>query len=120
TLEYQDDFHYGLVPARTITSSGFSDARLAEATVVAYDPFRRRLKSVEVDYTGAVRTNTWDYRWSNPVEIETDQRRIVQEFNRDETAVSGTTTLRSTGETLNSFAGKYDVTRKTFDVTRRL
>jgi hypothetical protein len=120
TLEYDDDFHYGLIPARTVTSSGFSETHLAEATVVAYDPLRRRLTAVEEDYTGVVRTNTWDSRWASPVEIETGPRRTVQEFNRDETAVTGTTMLKSTGETFCNFTGKYDATLKVFEITRAL
>lgn len=118
-LEYEEDFQYGVIPTRMVTTSG-SGARLAEATTVGYDSLRRRLTAVEVDYTGAIRTNTWDYRWANPVEIETLQRRTVNEYNRDETAVVGTTTLKSAGEILHSFSGQYDANRKMFEVTRFL
>jgi hypothetical protein len=118
TLEYQKDFQYGLIPTRTLTTGGYSSARLAMATAIGYDPLRRRLTAIEVDYTGAVRANTWDYRWASPVEIETRQRRTLNEYNRDETAVTGTTTLKSAGEILHSFSGQYDATRKMFQVTR--
>jgi hypothetical protein len=120
TFEYEEDFRYGLVPVRTRTASTLSGARLAGTTVIAYDPFRRRLTAVEEDHTGAVRTNTWDYRWTNPVEVETAQRRVVQTYDRDETAVQATTTVRSSGEILQSSTGRYDASRKTFEVTRQV
>jgi hypothetical protein len=78
------------------------------------------LTAAETDYSGAVNTSTWDYRWSNPVEIVGPQRRTIQEYNRDETAATGTTTLKSTGEVVHSFTGQFDATHKTFQVTRRL
>jgi hypothetical protein len=119
TLEYEEDFHYGLIPIRTRTTSGATDAQVSETTALGYNPLRRRLTATAIDSTGALSTNTWDYRWSNPVEVETPQRRTVVQYNHDETAAAGETTTRSTGELLQDYAGQYDASRKVFQMTRR-
>ena len=54
------------------------------------------------------------------MEIDSPQRRTFQQYNRDETAVTGTTTLKSTGEVVHSFTGNFDATQKAFQVTRLL
>jgi hypothetical protein len=119
TLEYDQDFHYGLIPIHTRTTSGLAGVQVAEATVVDYNPLSRRLKAAVADHTGAVRTNTWDGHWSNPAEVETPQRRTVEQYNHDETVVTGETTLKSTGEILQSYTGQFDASRKVFLMTRR-
>jgi hypothetical protein len=119
-FEYDDDFQHGLIPVRTATWSESSRVRLSGTTTLDYDPSTRRLSAVEIDYTGKSRTNTWDYRWSSPVEIDTALRRTVQEFSRDETTVRGTTTVRASGETIETFAGRHDPTTRTFQVTREI
>ena len=118
-VEYEEGFHYGLIPILTRTLGGSTSALVAETTVVRYNPLRRRLTATVADYTGVLRTNTWDYRWSNPVEVETPQRRTVEQYNHDETAVTGETTLKSDGEILQSYAGQFDASRKVFLLTRR-
>ena len=118
--EYQQDFQYGLIPRRTLTTSSFSREPLSQATVISYNPLRRQLTAAETNYTGALHTTTWDYRWSNPVEIDSPRRLTIQEYNRDETAVTGTTTLKSTGEVAHSFTAQFDATQKAFHVTRLL
>ncbi|MGA2864839.1 MAG: hypothetical protein ABSF95_10165 [Verrucomicrobiota bacterium] len=120
TWEYDEDFHCGLVPVRATTRSLPSGAPLAEVTITAYDPLRRRLTGSERTYTGQTRTNTWDYRWANPVELETLQRRITQQYNRDETETRSTTLLKVTGEVINQSSGQYDAGNKTWRVTRRI
>src|SRR5437870_7989345 len=35
------------------------------------------ISGVEVDWTGRVRTNVWDYRWDNPVAVETTSRKTT-------------------------------------------
>ena len=90
---------------RATTRSLTSGALLAEVTTLSFDPGRRRLVGREVSYTGQTRTNTWDYRWSSPVEVETGQRKITQEYNRDETEMRTRTVIKSTGETLDQGNG---------------
>ncbi|MEO8428021.1 MAG: hypothetical protein ABI651_13000, partial [Verrucomicrobiota bacterium] len=116
--EYQENFQYGLVPRRTLTTNSFFRGPLSQATVIAYDPLLRQLTAAEMDYTGAARTTTWDYRWSNLVESDGPRRRTIQQYNRDETSVTGTTTSKSTGEVVHSFTGQFEATRKAFQVTR--
>jgi hypothetical protein len=120
TWEYDEDFHCGLVPVRATTRSLPSGVPLAEVTMTAYDPLRRRLTGSESTYTGQTRTNTWDYRWTNPVEIETLQRKITQEYNRDETETRSTTLLKDTGEVISQSSGQYDAGDKTWRVTRHI
>ena len=118
TFDFRDDFLFGLIPSRATTTGGDSGKVLADRTVVGYDPLRRRLTAFETDYTGAARTNTWDYRWSNPAEIETGARLTFQDYNRDETVVTGATTLKSSGEVIENFSGRYEPALKAFQVTR--
>ncbi len=118
TLEYDEDFLHGMIPVRTVTVSSPSGAFLAQATTVGYDALLRRLMAVESDYTGAVRTNTWDYRWARPVEVETEARRTVHEFNRDGTMVRSTTMLKPTLEIVEKFQGHYSRETKTIQGLR--
>ncbi len=120
TWEYDADYYFGLVPARATTHSLASGALLAEVTTLSFDPGRRRLVGLEVSYTGQVRTNTWDYRWSNPVEAETPQRRITQEYNRDETETRTRTVIKSTGETLDQGTGRYNAGTRSWQVIRQV
>jgi hypothetical protein len=120
TWEYDEGFHCGVVPVRATARSLPSGAPLAEVTMTAYDPLRRRLTGRERSYTGQTRTNTWDYRWANPVEFETLQRRITQEYNRDETETRSSTLLKVTGEVINQSSGRYDAGNQTWRVTRRI
>src|SRR6185503_15552637 len=106
SAEYEEDFQFGLIPTRAQTIGGAGGTVTAETTTLSFDPLRRRWTATVMDYTGAVRTNTWDYRWSSPAEIETPHRRTVGAYNRDETAVQGEVT--AAGEILQSFAGQYD------------
>jgi len=117
SADYEEDFQFGLIPIRARTISGASGTVAAETMTLHFDPLHRRLTATVVDYTGAVRTNTWDYRWSNPVEIETPRRRTVAQYNRDETVVQGEVT--SAGEILQSFTGQFDASRKVFLITRQ-
>jgi hypothetical protein len=120
TWEYDADHHFGLVPTRATTRSLASGTLLAEVTTLSFDPGRRRLVGREVSYTGQTRTNTWDYRWSNPVEAETPQRRITLEYNRDETETRTRTVIKSTGETLDQGTGRYDAATRTWNVIRQV
>ena len=97
TWEYEDNFQLGLVPVRTATHSSPSGIRLSEVITTAYDPVRRRLTGRETTCSGQVRTNTWDYRWANPVEVETRYLKTVQEYNRDETETRSTTSSEGHG-----------------------
>ncbi|MGO9203690.1 MAG: hypothetical protein ACLQM8_24485 [Limisphaerales bacterium] len=120
TWEYDANYYFGLVPVRARTHSLASGALLAEVTTLSFDPARRRLVGREASYTGQSRTNTWDYRWSNPVELETAQRRITQEFNRDETEARTRTVIKSTGETLDQGVGRYNAGARTWQVIRQV
>ena len=120
TWEYEADYHFGLVPVRATTRSLTSGALLAEVTTLSFEPGRRRLVGREVSYKGQTWTNTWDYRSSSPVEIETRQRRITQEHNRDETEMHTRTLIKSTGETLDQATGRYDAGTRTWQVVRQV
>jgi hypothetical protein len=120
TWEYNDGFQFGLIPVRAVTLSSGSGIHLADVTALAYDPLRRRLVGSETTYTGQTRTNTWDYRWVDPVEVETRYSRTVQDYNREETETRSTTTLKATGEIIESSSGKYDAGSRTWPITRRL
>ncbi len=120
TWEYSEDYHFGLVPRRALTSSFPSGTRLAEAITMFYDPLVRRLTSSEINYTGRWQTNVWDYRWAAPVAVETLRRKTVHEYNREETVSHSTTTVKATGEILHQAAGEYDATHKTWRVTRQV
>jgi hypothetical protein len=119
-FEYDDDFQHGLIPVRTVTFSEPSRVELCGTTTLHYDPWTQRVRAVEIDHTGKSRTNTWDSRWSSPVETDTALRRTVREFSRDETTVRGTTTVRATGEMIETFAGHYDPAAQLFQVTREI
>jgi hypothetical protein len=119
-FEYDDDFQHGLIPVRTVTVSEPSQVELSETTSLHYDPWTQRMSVVETDHTGRSRTNTWDPRWSSPVETDTALRRTVREFSRDETTVHGATTVRASGETIETFAGQYDPADQTVQVTREI
>ena len=120
TLEYRDDFHSGLVPYRTATTSPASGKLLAEVLTIGYDPLNRRLTGVEVDYRGKSGTNTYDYRWRNPVEVTTTARRTVNRYNREETSVTGMTTTKSTDEEVASFSGRYEPFTRTWRMERNV
>ena len=115
--EYDDDFQFGLVPVRATTRSSPSGIRLSEVITTAYDPLRRRLTGGETTYTGQVRTNTWDYRWADPVEVETRFLRTAQEYNRDETETHSTISLKATGEVVGRATGQYDAETRTYRTT---
>jgi len=118
TLEYRDDFHWGLVPLRTALRSLPGGVLLKEVATLSYDPRTRRACGLEVDYTGKASTNTWDYRWASPIEVKTASRQTTQAYNRDETAVTGTTVCQSSRELVSSFAGHYDPSTRTWRITR--
>jgi hypothetical protein len=118
--EYADDFHFGLVPRRAVTSASPSGTRLTELTTRSYDALRRKLTGAEVSYTGKICTNTWDYRWATPVEIETARIKTVYEYNRQETASQSTTTARSTGEVLQEGTAEYDVMNRMWRVVNQV
>ncbi len=120
TWEYDADYYFGLVPVRATTHSLASGTLLAEVTTLSFDPGRRRLVGREVTCTGQTRTNTWDYRWSNPVEVETAQRRVTQEHNRDETETRTRTVIKSTGETLDQGTARYNAGTRTWQVIRQV
>jgi len=120
TWDYQDDFQAGLIPVRALTLGLPAGARLSEVTTTSYDPLSRRLSGFEVTYTGKTQTNTWDYRWNSPIEIETAQRRVNQEFDREETASRSSTSLKSTGEVLSQTSAQFEILTKTWHVTRQV
>jgi hypothetical protein len=117
TWDYKDDFYFGLVPVRTVTSSASSATKLAELTTLSYDPLQRRLVGMEVNYTGKKVTNVWDYRWEAPIEVRAAHRRTTSDFNREETSSRSTTITASSGETLEQGVAKYDPSSKTWMVT---
>ncbi|MBI2947568.1 MAG: hypothetical protein HYY23_07970 [Verrucomicrobia bacterium] len=106
--EYRDDFFFGLIPRRSVTQSASSGTRLAETLTQSYDPRSRRLTGTVEDYTGKTSTNIWDSRWESPIQSDTAARRTVNAFNRDETAVTGTTVSTASGEELSRFSGQFD------------
>jgi hypothetical protein len=120
TWQYGDDFYFGMVPRRAVTSASRSGTRLAELTTTAYDPLRRTLTGTEVSHTGRICTNTWDYRWGAPIEIETAGIKTVYEYNRRETASYGSTAVKAAGEVLQQATGQYDITNRTWRVEKRV
>lgn len=120
TLDYDDAFHFGLIPAKTVVRGPPSSPPLAQITTRAYDPVTRRLTAVVTDYTGRTTTNTWDHRWENPVEVVSALRQTVHRYNRDETTVTSWTTAHSSGEEVLSAEGVFDAAAKTWQVQRRL
>jgi len=118
TWDYRDDFHFGLVPVGSVTTSSPSGTPLVEATTLSYDPVRRRLTGTEVSYTGKTQTNIWDYRWEAPVEVETTHRRIIQDYNREETLSHSTTIVKGSAELIQQTSGQYDATNRTWLVNR--
>ncbi|MBM3836676.1 MAG: hypothetical protein FJ398_01730 [Verrucomicrobia bacterium] len=118
--EYADDFFYGLIPRRAVTQSAANDVRLAETRTQSYDPRSRRLTGTVEDYTGKLSTNVWDSRWESPVHVETAARRTVTVFNRDETAATGATVSRASGEELSRFAGQFDPAAASWRMDRTL
>jgi hypothetical protein len=118
--EYQDDFHFGLLPVRAVTFGGSLRTKLAEVTTLHYDSASRRLVGMEVDYAGKTQTNTWSYRWESPIETETSRRRTVREYNRDETFSHSTTIAKSPNQTIDDSTGNYELTNKTWEVARQV
>jgi hypothetical protein len=126
SIEYRDDFCFGLVPctqrvmsqrvdeAKLTNSPTQSPLTLSETRTLQFDPRARRLTAVEVDWTGQARTNLWDYRWRSPIESETAGRKTTRQFNRTETAVSGASFSRVSGEELDRFTGEFDVLTQTW------
>ncbi len=117
--DYRDEFFFGLVPFKTQVKS-VGGALLSEVEIQRYDPLSRRVFGVEIDSTGRIGTNTWDYRWENPVELETGFRKTAQQYDRNETAVTGTTTSKSSGELLASFSGQFAPENRTWKIRRSL
>lgn len=103
-FEYDDAFHAGLVPARSITraATGFV---LTRTTTLAYDPVTGRLTAREVEHTGKVRTNTWLRPWPSPVEVLTQTRRTVNRHSQHDTQ-------------LEDFVGTYDPTNRLWHLER--
>ena len=114
-LEYRDDFHFGLVPARTTLRSE-SGITLCEIVTVNYDPFTRRLVAAETDSSGHTLTNTWDYRWESPIAVESEFRRSTNGFSRDGLSFIGVTTGKASGEPIATFAGQYDPAGRTWRI----
>src|SRR5262249_5431792 len=113
------DFHFGLIPRRARTSVSPSRT-LTELITTGYDPLRRVLSAMELSYTGKICTNTWDYRWSAPIAIETARIKTGYEYNRRETVSHGTTAVKATGEVLHEATGEYDVTNRRWRVEKRV
>ena len=120
SADYRDDFFFGLIPTRTQLKSGPNGTLMSEVKLLTCDPFSRRLTGVEVDFTGRIKTNLWDYRWEGPVEVETALRKTTQQYNRNETAVTGTNVSAASGELLGSFSGQFEPGGRTWQIQRTL
>ena len=118
TWAFEPGFHFGLVPRGAATRSVPSGALLSEVVTTGYDPLERRLTGVETTYAGLTRTNTWDYRWESPVQVEGRYSRTMLEYERDGMRASGVTTLKANGEVLDRSAGQFDAAAKTWRTTR--
>jgi len=108
SLDYRDDFYFGLIPAKTSIKAGPNGTVLAEVETRNWDPSTRRLTAAETDYTGKTNSKVWDYRWENPVSVESESRLTIQDYNRDQTSVTGTTKAKASGDVLGSFSGQFN------------
>ncbi|HEY2952658.1 MAG TPA: hypothetical protein VGK40_08750, partial [Verrucomicrobiae bacterium] len=115
TPEYRDDFFFGLIPARTTIRSA-NGAQLSEIVTVSYDALTRRLAAAETDSTGNTITNTWDYRWENPVAVESKLRRTTNDFSRDGLSFIGGMAGKSSDEPIANFSGQYDPASRTWRI----
>lgn len=117
TREYDQNFHFGLIPKSTRIVAG-EDSELVRTTTTGYDPVRRKLTALEQDHTGAMRTKVWDYRWESPVIIEVSGRRTELGFNSDETTQTSTTVAVASGEEIARSSGQFDPRRKIWRIGR--
>ncbi len=119
SIDYREDFLFGLIPARTQIRSS-SGALLSEVDTRSFDPLSRRVIGVETDSTGRISTNLWDYRWESPVKVETELRRTTNQFDRLEVSLSGTTFSKSSGEAVGEFLGRFDSISGRWSITRNV
>jgi hypothetical protein len=118
SLEYRDDFFHGEIPVRTVQQVSGQAKPLTEVQTRSYDPVTRRMVGVETDYTGKVLSNTWDYRWEAPVQIETSLRKTVNRYNRDGTELTGTTSTSTSGEEVARLSGRIDTASEHWQLQR--
>jgi hypothetical protein len=107
-FEYRDDFFSGEIPVLITERSAASGRLLSSTSTKQYDPLLRRTTGVQVDYTGKVLTNIWNSWCSVPVESQMGGRKVVCQYNREETQLSGTITSVGSGEELSRFNGRFD------------
>src|SRR4029079_4351162 len=103
---------------RTLVQSVQTKADLAEIRLLSYDPLSRRAQGTQADAAGRTTTNTWDWRWESPVEIETTLRRTTNTFNRDETITLSSITDKITGEQVATLSSSYDPATQVWRATR--
>ena len=119
TMDYRDDFSFGLIPTRTQARSS-SGALLSEVSVQSFDPHSRRMVGVDTDSTGRAVTNVWDYRWENPVAVETARRQTTNQFDRLELSLAGATISKSSGEAVAEFTGRFNSENGRWSIARNI
>ncbi|MBL9174736.1 MAG: hypothetical protein JNL10_14455 [Verrucomicrobiales bacterium] len=115
--EYDDGFLFGLVPRRVVTTAA-SGAPLVERRTLTVDPTARRMTGVEVEFTGAVRTNVWSPRWEAPIRVDTALRSTLRRFENGGLKLSGSTQDRDSGEEVARFEGGFDEGARTWVIRR--
>lgn len=106
-FDYREDFLHALVPASS-RMRGASGRITSQSTTLTYNAARRILRANVTDYTGASTTNTWDYRWLAPIQIENTLRITTNTYDRAETSISGATMTRTSGEIITHFRGEFE------------
>ncbi|MFO1459755.1 MAG: hypothetical protein U1G08_10110 [Verrucomicrobiota bacterium] len=116
-LEYDDGFLFGVVPRKVVTTAA-SGTLLFERRTLSADPIARRITNVEIDFTGAVRTNLWSPKWEAPIQVDTALRRTTQRFESGGLKLSGRTQARDSGEEIARFEGSFDEAARAWVIRR--
>lgn len=115
--EYDDGFLFGIIPRRVVTTAA-SGVPLFEQRTLAVDPRARHITTVEIDFTGAIRTNLWSLRWEAPIRVDTALRSTTQRFENGGLKLSGYTQARDSGEEIARFEGSFDEAARAWVIRR--